>query len=73
MKKKVLTGIVVVLCIILGIIFISREMDGIIGSKEKITQAQLYQVEGDDVALVYKLFFTKGQKQYIKTEWYMYL
>lgn len=64
MKKKVLTGIVVVLCIILGIIFISREMDGIIGSKEKATQAQLYQVEGDDVALVYNYSLQKAKAIY---------
>lgn len=64
MKKKVLTGIVVVLCIILGIIFISREMDGIIGSKEKVTQAQLYQVEGDDVALVYNYSLQKAKAIY---------
>ena len=63
-KKKVLTGIVVVLCIILGIIFISREMDGIIGSKEKVTQAQLYQVEGDDVALVYNYSLQKAKAIY---------
>ena len=64
MKKKVLTGIVVVLCIILGIIFISREMDGIIGSKEKVTQAQLYQVEGEDVALVYNYSLQKAKAIY---------
>lgn len=64
MKKKVLTGIVVVLCIILGIIFISREMDGIIGSKEKVTQAQLYQVEGDDVALIYNYSLQKAKAIY---------
>ena len=64
MKKKVLIGIVVVLCIILGIIFISREMDGIIGSKEKVTQAQLYQVEGDDVALVYNYSLQKAKAIY---------
>ena len=63
-KKKVLIGIVVVLCIILGIIFISREMDGIIGSKEKVTQAQLYQVEGDDVALVYNYSLQKAKAIY---------
>ena len=64
MKKKVLIGIVVVLCIILGIIFISREMDGIIGSKEKVTEAQLYQVEGDDVALVYNYSLQKAKAIY---------
>ena len=64
MKKKVLIGIVVVLCIILGIIFISREMDGIIGSKEKVTQEQLYQVEGDEVALVYNYSLQKAKAIY---------
>ena len=38
MKKRVLIGIVIVLCAVLGIIFLPREIEEIVGSSEKISE-----------------------------------
>ena len=61
MKKRVLIGIVIVLCAVLGIIFLPREIEEIVGSSEKISEAQIYQVKDDEVALVYNYSLQKAK------------
>ena len=64
MKKRVLIGIVIVLCAVLGIIFLPREIEEIVGSSEKISEAQIYQVKDDEVALVYNYSLQKAKAVY---------
>ena len=64
MKRKGIVGIVIVLCIILGIIFISGKMDDFGSSKDKITESEIYQVENDEVALVYNYSLQKAKAIY---------
>ena len=64
MKRKGIAGIVIVLCIILGIIFISGKMDDFGSSKDKITESEIYQVENDEVALVYNYSLQKAKAIY---------
>lgn len=64
MKKRVLIGIVIVLCVVLGIIFLPREIEEIVGSSEKISEAQIYQVKDDEVALVYNYSLQKAKAVY---------
>lgn len=64
MKKRVLMGIVIVLCAVLGIIFLPREIEEIVGSSEKISEAQIYQVKDDEVALVYNYSLQKAKAVY---------
>jgi putative variant SH3 domain protein len=63
-KRKGIVGIVIVLCIILGIIFISGKMDDFGSSKDKITESEIYQVENDEVALVYNYSLQKAKAIY---------
>lgn len=63
-KKRVLIGIVIVLCAVLGIIFLPREIEEIVGSSEKISEAQIYQVKDDEVALVYNYSLQKAKAVY---------
>ena len=64
MKRKGIVGIVIVLCIILGIVFISGKMDDFGSSKDKITESEIYQVENDEVALVYNYSLQKAKAIY---------
>ena len=64
MKRKGIAGIVIVLCIILGIIFTSGKMDDFGSSKDKITESEIYQVENDEVALVYNYSLQKAKAIY---------
>ena len=64
MKRKVIVGIVIVLFIILGIMFISGKMDDFGSSKDKITESEIYQVENDEVALVYNYSLQKAKAIY---------
>ena len=64
MKKRVLIGIVIVLCAVLGIIFLPREIEEIVGSSEKISEAQIYQVKDDEVAIVYNYSLQKAKAVY---------
>jgi len=63
-KRKVIVGIVIVLFIILGIMFISGKMDDFGSSKDKITESEIYQVENDEVALVYNYSLQKAKAIY---------
>jgi len=63
-KRKGIVGIVIVLCIILGIVFISGKMDDFGSSKDKITESEIYQVENDEVALVYNYSLQKAKAIY---------
>ena len=61
MKKRVLAGIAIVLCIILGIMFLPREVEELVGSNEKVSEAQIYQVKDDEVALIYNYSLQKAK------------
>ena len=64
MKRKVIIGILIVICIIFGAIFIPREIKDIIGSTEKISEYDIYQVKDDEVALVYNYSLQKAKAIY---------
>ena len=64
MKKRVLAGIAIVLCIILGIMFLPREVEELVGSNEKVSEAQIYQVKDDEVALIYNYSLQKAKAVY---------
>ena len=64
MKRKVIIGILIVICIIVGAIFIPREIKDIIGSTEKISEYDIYQVKDDEVALVYNYSLQKAKAIY---------
>lgn len=64
MKRKVIIGILIVICIIFGAIFIPREIKDIIGSTEKISEYDIYQVKDDEVALVYNYSLQKAKPIY---------
>ena len=64
MKRKVIIGILIVICIIFGAIFIPREIKDIIGSTEKISEYDIYQVKDDQVALVYNYSLQKAKAIY---------
>jgi glycoside hydrolase family 18 len=63
-KRKVIIGILIVICIIFGAIFIPREIKDIIGSTEKISEYDIYQVKDDEVALVYNYSLQKAKAIY---------
>ena len=64
MKRKVIIGILIVICIIFGAIFIPREIKDIIGSTEKVSEYDIYQVKDDEVALVYNYSLQKAKAIY---------
>lgn len=64
MNRKIIIGTVLAIFIIIGAIFISREIKEIIGSTEKVSEYDIYQVKDNEVALVYNYALQKAKAIY---------
>ena len=64
MNRKIIIGTVLVIFIIIGAIFISREIKEFIGSTEKVSEYDIYQVKDNEVALVYNYALQKAKAIY---------
>lgn len=64
MNRKIIIGTVLAIFIIIGAIFISREIKEFIGSTEKVSEYDIYQVKDNEVALVYNYALQKAKAIY---------
>ena len=64
MKKKYIAAVLALVFIVAGIIIIPKVMEELAGSKETVTEYEIYQVKDDEVALLYNYSLQKAKGIY---------